>query len=101
MGQRASLIRIERNGFWLEEAFLSKADAAEWKRMVEAVLDNPDPIGFDLQHFAAELATYVRECGAVNARKAWLSVFDSPTPPDRDSQFDLLPKLKASIVAGR
>jgi hypothetical protein len=80
---------------------LSKADGVEWKRMVEAVLENPDPIGFDLPLFAAELATFVRECGAVNARKAWFRVFDSPTPPDRDSQFDLMPKLKASVVAGR
>ena len=101
MRQSANLIRIERNGFVLEEAFGSKADAAEWKRMIESVLMNPDPIGFDLQRFAAELASFVRGCGAKQARKAWLNVFATASPPDLDSQFDMLPKLQASVAVGR
>lgn len=101
MRQSANLIRIERNGFTLEEAFASKADAVEWQRMVEAVLMNPDPIGFDLPRFAAELASFVRRCGAKQARMAWVSTCDAPSPPDLDSQFDLIPKLQASVVEGR
>ena len=61
--RRPVRVKVSGNGFELEEEFLSKADASEWKHMIEETLQHPDLMGFDLPTYAGGLAAQVRRCG--------------------------------------
>ena len=76
--RRPVQVKVSGNGFELEEEFPSKADAFEWKRMIEETLRHPDLMGFDLPTYAAGLAAQVRRCGGPYVRQAWLSGCSTP-----------------------
>jgi hypothetical protein len=75
MPRRLTIMRIDRNGFTHAEAFLSKADALEWERMILETLAMPQATSLDLAAYAEGLAGSVRKYGGDYVRKARLSGF--------------------------
>ena len=73
MPRRPTVIHINHNGFQHEEAFLSKADALEWERMILDTLAMPQAASLNLAAYAAGLAGSVRGYGGGYVRNAWLS----------------------------
>ncbi len=57
MPRRPTVIHINHNGFQHEEAFLSKADALEWERMILDTLAMPQAASLNLAAYAARSPT--------------------------------------------
>src|SRR5580765_8732293 len=101
MPRRPTIIHINRDGFTHEEAFLSKADALEWERMILETLAVPQATSLDMPAYAAGLAINVREYGGGYVRNAWLSGCSTPeqwAKGDPVTGYEIMLRIKATLA---
>jgi len=101
MPRRPTVIHINHNGFQHEEAFLSKADALEWDRMILDTLAMPQAASLNLAAYAAGLAGSVRGYGGGYVRNAWLSglsTHEQWAKGDPVTGYEIMLRIKTTLA---